>query len=89
MSQEMSLQIDCLIDSKKFHSASKHAFLYQWYIVNQITGNSYMQKSNVGSFNSRRIFAVVAQTVREMPKSLVHCCDNNLAHNLYSSIIDP
>lgn len=24
-----------------------------------------------------------------MPKSLVHCCDNNLALNFYASIIDP
>jgi hypothetical protein len=80
----MLLQIDCLIHSKKFHSASKHTFLYQRYIVNQITGNSYMQRSNVGSFNSHRIVAVVARTAGELPKSLVHCCDNNLAHDLYS-----
>jgi len=44
MSQEMLLQIDCLIHSKKFYSTSKHAFLYQWYIVNQISGNLYNTK---------------------------------------------
>jgi hypothetical protein len=44
MSQEMLLQIDYLIYSKNFHSAAKRAFLYQWYAVDQITGNPFVAK---------------------------------------------
>ena len=48
-----------------------------------------LQRKSVGSFISHRIVAVVAQTAGEMPKSLVHYCDNNLAYNIYTSITDP
>jgi hypothetical protein len=48
-----------------------------------------LQRSNASSFNSHRIVAGVAQTAGKMPKPLVHCCYDNLRHNIYASIIDP
>jgi hypothetical protein len=45
-----------------------------------------LQRSNVGSFKSHRIVAVVTQTIGKMPKPLVHCCYENLRHSIYSYI---
>ena len=81
MSQKDVLQIDYLIYPRNSHSATKRAFPYLWYALNQITGNPFVATKQCCSFKSHKI-AFVAQRAGKRPKSSVYSCYNRLRQYL-------